>query len=99
MYTLPNMATLSSPIRARLTATLAVKEQQLTLVQAAYTKALESGDTESYKFDSREGKQETVLRSPSVLSKEIRILEAEINRLYNRLDGTGLVNMNLRRRY
>jgi len=93
------MAYLPPSQQARLQATLAVKEEQLSLAQAAYSKALESGDTESYLFDSREGKQSTTLRSPSVLSKEIRQLEADIDRLYRRLAGTGLVNMNLRRRY
>lgn len=99
MSTLPNMAYLSPSQTARIQATLSIKEAQLSAAQAAYLKALESGDTESYLFDSREGKQSTTLRSPSVLSKEIRQLESEIERLYRRLSGTGLVNMNLRRRY
>lgn len=91
------MSSLSSSLQSRLATTLAIKESQLALAQEAYAKALGSADTESYLFDSREGKQQTTLRSPSVISKEIRQLETDIERLYRRLSGTGIVNMNLRR--
>lgn len=82
----------------RIQASITAKESQLALARTAYERLLTDGDTESYLFDSREGKQATTLRSPSVLAKEITRLEAEIDRLYRRASGTGLVNMNLRRK-
>lgn len=81
----------------RLDDTIAAKELQLTAARAAYLKALESGDVESYQFDSREGKQATTLRSPSVLGKIVRDLEAELERLYKRRDGGGLCYLRLNR--
>lgn len=91
------MVCISSATLARIQAQITVKEAQLAVANEAYLKALGSADTESYTFDSKEGKQATTLRSPSVISNEIKKIEAELNRLYNRLSGTGIVNMNLRR--
>ena len=93
------MSYLPSSIRARIQASIDAKEAELTAARASYLSALESGDTESYMLDTREGKQSTTLRSPSVLRKEIQALESDLNRLYNRLSGSGIVNMNLRRKY
>lgn len=88
---------MATPLQVRWQTTLATKEALLVLAYEAYNKALGSADTESYLFDSREGKQQTTLRSPSVIYNEIRHLESEIERLYRRLSGTGIVSMNLRR--
>lgn len=92
------MGYLSSARKARIKARIVTKEAQLTAARTAYDAALASADTESYKFDSREGRQETVLRSPSVIAREIDRLESEIDRLYRKLEGGGLVSLNLRRR-
>lgn len=91
------MGTLSSVVYNRILAQISTKETQLAAANEAYLKALQSGDTESYSFDSKEGKQSTTLRSPTVLAKTISQLEAELNRLYRRIEGGGVVNMNLRR--
>lgn len=92
------MGYLSAILRNRIKAKITAKEAQLTSAQAAYTAALASADVESYQFDSREGKQSTTLRSPSVIAKEIERLESDLDRLYRQLEGGGLVSMNLRRR-
>lgn len=92
------MSYLSPLNRQRILAQIATKETQLELANTAYSAALASGDTESYLFDSKEGKQSTTLRSPSVLFSQIQRLEADLDRLYRRLSGTGVITMNLRRR-
>jgi len=92
------MSYLPPAIRSQIIAKINAKEAQLAIAQAAFEKALDSSDVESYQFDSKEGKQATTLRSPSVLSKLINDLEAQLERLYRRLNGTGLVSLNLRRR-
>ena len=92
------MSCLSSGILARINAQIALKEAQLDTANTALIAALGSGDVESYSFDSKEGEQATKLRSPSVLEKIVSNLENQLNRLYNRRDGRGLVNLNLRRR-
>lgn len=92
------MGYLSAKIRNRIKAKIALKESQLAAANAAYLQALGSADVESYKFDSREGKQETTLRSPSVILKQIEMLESDLDRLYRRLEGGGIISFNLRRR-
>lgn len=52
---------------------------------------------ESYKFDSGEGSQQTKFRSISDVMKAISRTEASIDRYYRLLNGTAIVNMNLRR--
>jgi hypothetical protein len=91
------MAFISATARARIEAQIATKEAQLAAANTAYTAALGSGDVESYSLDTKEGKQATTLRSPAVLLKAIQQLESEINRLYRRLEGGGICNLNLRR--
>lgn len=91
------MSYLPVSTRSRITAQITTKEAQLAAANDAYLAALGSGDIESYQFDSKEGKQATTLRSPTVLLKAIRELESQLERLYRRLDGTGVVNLNLRR--
>lgn len=92
------MSCLPSQIEARVRAQIAKLEPLLTLAYTAYTAALGEADVESYKFDSKEGSQQTSMRSPSVVLKQIDMLESQLSRLYRRLEGGGLVNMNLRRR-
>lgn len=91
------MAYLHPSTVTRIRAKLARKETQLEAAYTAYEAALASADTESYVFDSKEGKQATTLRSPTVIQSQISALEQEIERLYGRLNGTGLVTLNLRR--
>lgn len=86
-----------SLLRDRIIERITAKEIQLAAANAAYDLAIGSSDVESYSLDTKEGKQATTLRSPTVLQKIIQQLENEIDRLYRKLDGGGIVNMNLRR--
>jgi len=51
----------------------------------------------NYKFDSGEGSQSTVFRSVSEVSRTIRQIESQIDRLNRELLGHSIVNVNLRR--
>lgn len=92
------MSTLSSKERARIQTQITSKEAQLAVANDAYLSALKNAEAQSYKFDSGEGQQSVTRRRPKEIGEEVRRLEAEIDRLYRRLNGTGLHTMNLRRR-
>jgi hypothetical protein len=91
------MSPLHPSIRARIAAQIASKEATLVKANAAYDSALESSHISSYTFDGGEGKQQTFRRKPAEIRIEITNLETEIDSLYRRLGGTGVVNMTLRR--
>jgi len=83
--------------RARIMALITAKEALLAKANAAYSSALENSEVQNYLIDTGEGKQATSRRKPSEIRIEITALEAEIDGLYNRLGGRGIVCMNLRR--
>jgi phage shock protein A len=56
-----------------------------------------SGDTKSYEIDTAAGRQKATKRSLSEMEKSRDKLEASIARLRNKINGTGIVNLNLRR--
>ncbi len=70
-----------------------------TLLDPLYT-AYENGTTEieSYMLDTGDGEQKTKYRSLDEILDQIQRLESIRDRLTRRLNGTGIVNMNLRRR-
>ena len=90
------MSYLNSSDRTRILSQIATKEAQLTAANTALTEALGT-DVQSYSFDSGEGKQSTTRRKLKELQDAVRGLEAELDRLYRRINGSGLVTMNLRR--
>lgn len=90
------MACINTSTRARLIASLAKKEAQLLKAEEAYDDALTS--IKEYRFDSGEGSQRTEYRSVNELKTTIDALETEIEAIHRRLNGTGLVNINLRRK-
>lgn len=91
------MTCTSSSRRTRLIARLAKREASLVIVEATYDELLANG-IELYRFDSTEGEQQTKRRKLSEVKGQIDSLTAEIDSIRRTLNGTGVVNMNLRRR-
>lgn len=84
--------------RQYLIAQITLKQTQLTEANAVLSAALElGGETQSYTFNSGEGQQSATKRPLNEIYDIIERLEAEIARIYRKLNGTGLVNLNLRR--
>jgi hypothetical protein len=94
---MPTMAYLTPALRSRIQLQIATKELQLEAANNSLTAALGNAEVQTYQFDSGEGRQSTTRRKPEEIIRVIRQLESEIERLYRRLSGSGLVNMNLRR--
>lgn len=92
------MSCISSTERARIVAQITTKEAQLAALNTAYTAALTASEIKSYKFDTGEGSQSTTRRDPAELYSQIRQIEMQLDRLYRRLNGGGIVNLNMRRR-
>jgi len=89
------MSYLTAAQIARIKARITVKEAALAGLDAAYTDA--QTKIKEYRFDSGEGSQRVMHRDLAEFSRQIAVLESEIDALYRRLDGTGVVNMGLRR--
>ena len=79
-------------------ARLAKREASLVIAEASYDELLAS-NVEMYRFDSTEGEQTTKRRKIQEMRDQIQILESEIDNIRRRLNGTGIVNMNMRRRF
>lgn len=90
------MTCLSVDRQAQYQAELEQKQTQMT----ALNTAIASGvlHIEMISFDSGEGKQVTKYRSAKALIEAQELLQSQIDRLINILGGTGLVNLNLRRK-
>jgi len=80
--------------KTRLENRITKKEAYLT---SLYTLQENFDEVLNYKFDSGEGSQSTVFRSVSEVSRTIRQLESQIDRLNRELLGHTIVNVNLRR--
>ena len=89
------MAFLTVAQKKRIKKRIAAKEAALTALDAAYLEA--STEIKEYRFDSGEGSQRVAYRNLDDLRNQISALEAEIDALYRKLSGTGVVNMSLRR--
>lgn len=83
--------------RAKLISDKQTLEAQLTKANQALLDTLNS-EIESYTFDSAEARQQAKLRDPEKLQKTIDWIESRINSIDSRLRGTGVVNMNMRRK-
>lgn len=77
-------------IQARITAL----EAQQTAIDAAIVAGDEIGE---YRFDSGEGSQRVRYRSLDSLMTISDNLDRKIEHLYGKLQGTGVINLNLRR--
>ena len=91
------MTCINSTTRTRLLARLTKREASLVLAEASYDELL-ANNVESYRFDSSEGEQQTKRRKLQDIKEQVDSLQAEIDNIRRRLDGKGIVNMNLRRR-
>lgn len=89
------MAFLSTEIKTKLEARKARIEAQLDV---AYDALLQNGDTKEYRIDTGGGSQRVEYTDAKGMLKIIDILERTLSSVCNRLDGTGVVNINLRRR-
>ena len=90
------MSCLNSSTRTVLLARLAKREASLVIAEASYDELLAS-NVEMYRFDSTEGEQTTKRRKIQEMRDQIQSLESEIDNIRRRLNGTGIVNMNMRR--
>ena len=54
-------------------------------------------EVQSYKFDSGEGSQQTTLKKMSEMTDFSNLLERQIDSIQAKLNGTGIINLNLRR--
>lgn len=91
------MSCLSTTVRAEKEAELASYEARLTKLETAFNVATDAG-LSSYKFDSGEGSQMAKFMSLNDMMDAINFTQSRINRLKGELRGTGVYNMNLRRR-
>ena len=90
------MTCLSTERQEQYQAELDSLETQLT----ALNTAIASGvlHIKSISLDTGEGKQTSTYRSADEMYKAAEYLQSRIDRLINILNGTGLVNLNLRRK-
>jgi phage shock protein A len=90
------MAQLIRSRHDRIVARITALEAQLAALDAALLTASAS-DTLEYRFDSGEGSQRKEFRSVKEMQEEQTYLENRLEFYYAKLEGTGLVNMRLRR--
>ena len=90
------MICISATKRTNILNQIAKKEAQLLKLEEALDDA--STGVKEYRFDSGEGSQRTIRHSPAELIRAIEVMESKIAALYRRLNGTGLVDMNMRRK-
>ena len=89
------MAYLISSTVTRIKTRIAAKEAALAILEAELLKVTSA---QSYRFNDGEGSISTEYRSAHEIRNNIRILENEIDYLYQKLQGFGIVSLKLRRR-
>ena len=92
------MACLSSSRRTNLIAQLENIDAAIVKAWAAYNAALEVNEVEEYRFDSAEASQKAKMRDPDMLFKQIEKLEKRRESIVAKINGTGVINLNLRRK-
>ena len=92
------MSCLSTTRRTQLQTRLAQKEIQLTSAYDAFNE-LVGESILSYRFDSGEGSQQVRRKDAQGMLNMITSLETYIDWLTQKLNGQGISNMNLRRKY
>jgi hypothetical protein len=86
--------------RARIIRRIEVLQAQLDAIDAALTGGLTAGGgyVQSYEFSDGHGTQRAVYRRVSDLQTQQEQLEAQIERLYRKLSGTGIKSLEMRRK-
>jgi ElaB/YqjD/DUF883 family membrane-anchored ribosome-binding protein len=92
------MSCLSSTRKAEIEARITKLQARLTLAENALDDVLNSEGIKSGKFDSGEAMSWWSQQSPEELQKIISNIEANLDYYRNKLNGTGIVRLNLRRR-
>lgn len=90
------MAQLFTNKHNRIVARIAQKEALLADLDTVLSSALQEGVKE-YSFKSGPGEENVTNFSPASLRKQIAILESEIEHLYQKIEGTGVVKFKIRR--
>jgi predicted RNase H-like nuclease (RuvC/YqgF family) len=90
------MAYLTAAQIARIQARIASKEAAVIALEATLSDAMVAA--QSYRLTSADSSTSTEYRSLHEIRNNIRILEREIDSLYRKLSGTGVVTQQLRRR-
>jgi len=91
------MGCLSSARVAEIEAEITELTTRLTALNSAYSDAI-AGGIESYKLDSAESSSAVKYKSLDSMEKAIDKTSSRIKHLKAKLRGTGLVNLNLRRK-
>ncbi len=92
------MGCLTSTRRAEITAIIAKFDAQILLLEASFDSQLENAGIEETRFDSGDGSQKVIFRSPEESLKMLNFLTSRRNRYQGMLDGTGIVSIGLRRK-
>ncbi len=91
------MPCLPSWLRTKYEADLTRVQADIAKIEVTINSALENGEVEEYRFDSTEGRQNARRRSVKELIDVLDGLENKEARILRKLNGTSLVNLNLRR--
>lgn len=72
---------------------------QLAAAMDALDNAANGMHLKSYEIDTGEGRQEVIAIRPGELQNHIDYLERKIQHIDQKLNGTGVVNLTMRRKY
>jgi hypothetical protein len=97
-FILSVMGCLSSSEITAIKGKIADLDALIEAAEAAYLKSLTNSEIEEYRFDSGDGSQKTVRRSPKEIREEIEALLSRRGRLVRQLNGTSNINLTLRRK-
>lgn len=86
--------------RARIIVRIEKLQIQLDAIDEAIASGLTQGGgyVAGYNFSDGHGSQQVTYRRTSDLHKQQEMLEAQIERLYRKLDGTGIKSIEMRRK-
>lgn len=92
------MGCLSSTRVAEIKAEIVIIDAQIDAANTALLDSITNSKIQEYRFDSGDGSQRTMYRSPKEINSLINELQSSRNRLQRKINGTSNVNMNLRRK-